>query len=546
VGGLIRAIPLGAIMDLDNGVSTGHDLRGQLDFNRTFLEKQEFSAIAGYEVQSLHVLGDTYRLYGYDPEHAVSRPVDGLTVFGDYANPNNAGTIPLNLGESDLADRYRSYYANAAWTYNGRLSVSGSGRLDQSNLFGVRTNQKGVPLWSAGAAWTLSKEGFYHISWLPYLKLRATFGYNGNINKSLSAYTTASYLDGAGSLTRLPYAQIINPPNPGLRWERVRNINFGLDFGALNGRLSGTLEYFLKKGIDLIGNTAFPPSSGISTFTGNTANTSGHGLDFNVTSKNFDGRFNWTTDFFISYVADKVTQYDQVVNTVNYLSYGNYGFFPLQGKPLFAIYSYRSAGLDNGTGDPQGYLDGAVSKDYAALLKAATPQNIIYNGSSRPVVFGSFRNTFGFGGLSLSANITYELGYYFRRNSVRYGYDYGLAQQSGDFARRWQQPGDELRTTVPSIPAVPDTQRDDFYTYSPSLVDKGDNFRLQDLRLDYTFPKGVFSFLGNNGLQVYLYAVNLGILWRANKDHIDPDYPNNFPAPRTIAGGIRLNLNTLK
>lgn len=539
-GVLSRPVPLGGILDLASGSSVNHDGRVQLNYDGSWGRRSELTAIAGYEVQTLHVTGDAGRFYGYDAAHATMQQVDGLTQFSYYDNPNSGSNIPLDQSETDATDHYLSWYANAAYSYDHRLTLSASARLDRSNLFGVNTNQKGVPLWSAGAAWELSREGFYHFGLLPYLKLRATYGYNGNINKTLSAYTTAGYFDGSGSQTRLPYAQIINPPNPGLRWERIRHINLGLDFGSAGQRVSGTLEYYFKQGLDLTGNTSLPPSSGVTVFTGNTANTRGHGLDFNIDTKNLVGGFKWSTAFLISYVTDKVTRYAQQSDPSAYLSSGNLGAYPLQGRPLYAVYSYRWAGLDPATGDPQGYLNGAVSKDYTAIVAAATPQNLVYNGPSRPVVFGALRNTFSCGPLTLSANISYELGYYFRRGSVFYGSDDGLSQQSGDYALRWQRPGDERHTVVPSLPSGTNIQRDNFYTFSSALVEKGDNVRLQDVNLSYTFAKGALSFLPGGSLQVYAYAANLGILWRANPSHLDPDVPNNYPAPRTIAGGIRL------
>jgi TonB-linked SusC/RagA family outer membrane protein len=539
-GVLSFPVPRGGILDLSAGSSIGHDGRLQLNYDAAIAARHELTAIAGYEVQSLNVTGNGHRLYGYDAAHATMQQVDGVSSFDYYNNPFGGNTIPLNQSESDATDHYLSYYANAAYTYDRRLSLSGSARLDRSNLFGVNTNQKGVPLWSAGLAWELSREGFYHFSALPYLKLRATFGYNGNLNKSLSAYTTARYFDGTGTATQLPYAEIINPPNPGLRWERNRHVNFALDLGTANGRISATVEYYLKRGLDLIGNTAYTPSTGIIAFTGNTADTKGHGLDFSLNTRNLEGAFSWSTAFFLSYVTDKVTRYDQASLPSNYLEFSYLGNYALEGKPLFAVYSYRSAGLDPANGNPRGYLNGEVSSDYNAMQAAATPANLVYNGPSRPVVFGAFRNTFAWHALSLSANISYRLGYYFRRNSVYYGSDYGLSGQNGDYALRWQQPGDEQHTVVPSLPGVTNAQRDNFYRFSSGLVEKGDHFRLQDINLSYQFRKGSIRFLPGADLQVYLYASNLGILWRANKAHLDPDAGNTYPAPRTIAGGIRL------
>jgi TonB-linked SusC/RagA family outer membrane protein len=539
-GVLTFPVPRGGILDLETGRSVNHDGRLQANYNAVFGGRHEISAIAGYEVQSLQVTGNAFRAYGYDAEHATMQPVDGINYFGFYDNPAAGNTIPLEQSASDATDHYLSYYANAAYTYDRRLSLSGSARLDRSNLFGVRTNQKGVPLWSAGLAWEVSREGFYHLGAVPYLKLRATYGYNGNINKSLSAYTTAFYFDGANTSTRLPYAQVINPPNPGLRWERNRHINLGMDFTVLNGRVSGTAEYYLKEGLDLIGNTAYAPSTGIIAFTGNTANTTGHGVDISVNTRNLDGGLKWATAFFLSYVTDKVTRYDQVSLPEDYLNFGYLGAYALQGKPLYAIYSYRSAGLDPATGDPRGYLNGQPSSDYSAMQTAATPQSLVYNGPSRPVVFGALRNTFGWKAWSISANISYRLGYYFRRSSVYYGSDEGLSQQSGDYARRWQQPGDERHTVVPSLPSSTNNQRDNFYRFSSGLVEKGDNLRLQDINLAYQFRKGAIRVLPGAGLQLYVYAANLGILWRANTSHSDPEAANTYPQPRTVAGGLRL------
>lgn len=539
-GALSYPVPRGGILDLSTGNTSGHDGRLQLNYDGVIGAKHELTAIAGYEVQSLHVTGNGHRLYGYDNEHATMQPVDGASYFDYYNNPYGANTIPLNQYENDATDHYLSYYTNAAYTYDRRISLSASARLDRSNLFGVNTNQKGVPLWSAGLAWELSREGFYHISAMPFLKLRVTYGYNGNINKNLSAYTTASYFDGTGTLTRLPYAEIINPPNPGLRWERNRHINFGADFSLLSGRISGTLEYYLKRGLDLIGNTSFTPSAGIIAFTGNTADTKGQGLDISLNTRNLEGAFSWSSAFFLSYVSDRVTHYGQSSLPSAYLEFGYLGNYALEGKPLFAVYSYRSTGLDPATGDPRGYLNGQASSDYVAMAAAAEPGNLVYNGPSRPVVFGALRNTFSWHALSLSANISYRLGYYFRRSSVYYGSDYGLSGQNGDFALRWQQPGDEKHTVVPSLPSVTNAQRDNFYRFSSDLVEKGDNVRLQDINLSYKFGRGSLRFLPGADLQVYLYAANLGILWRANRSHLDPDAGNTYPAPRTIAGGIRL------
>ncbi|MFB9844025.1 SusC/RagA family TonB-linked outer membrane protein [Mucilaginibacter ginsenosidivorans] len=538
-GNLSRPLPAGGILDLDDAVSVGHDLRAQLDLDRRLGAEGELSAIAGYELQSLHVLEDGSRLYGYDSGHATAVPVDEANIYSFYDNPGNGSAIPFGGSEADATDHYLSWYGNAAYTYRGRYTLSASARLDRSNLFGVASNRKGVPLWSAGLSWELSKEDFYGLGGLPYLRLRVTYGYNGNVNKSLSAYTTAAYFDGSGSQTHLPYATVVNPPDPELRWERIGQLNLGLDFHTRGEVLSGSIDYFRKRGLDLIGSTAFPPSSGITVFTGNASETSGRGLDLSLELRLHWGGLSWRSSGWLSYISDRVSRYDQRQDALSYLQFGALGYYPLQGRPLYAVYSLRWAGLDAQSGDPQGVLKGQVSRDYAALL-GVSPGELVYNGPSRPPVFGAWRNSWSFRGFSVSATLAYELGFYFRRTSVRYGNDYGLSGQSGDFALRWQRPGDEGHTSVPSLPVVPDSQRDDFYTYASVLVDKGDNVRLRDVQLSYTLPKGWLRGLPRQSLQVYAYAANLGLVWRANRDHQDPDFPNTTPAPRTLALGVHL------
>ncbi|MDB5143666.1 MAG: TonB-dependent receptor [Mucilaginibacter sp.] len=528
------AVPLGGILDQDNSAFSSHSFRAQLSYESNW-DEGLISAIAGYEIRSVNTTGSLYRLYGYDDNHALSRPVDYVSQFSQYPYPGFTSQIPYIDAETGLTDHFRSYFANAAYTYDRRYTISGSARTDQSNLFGVKTNQKGVPLWSAGFAWNLSNEKFYHSGLLPYLKVRATYGYSGNVDKTLSAFTTALYSLVPAADTGLPYARIQNPPNPQLRWERVRMINFGVDFASRGNRIAGSLEYYSKKGMDLIGTVPFAPSTGVTSFRGNTANTQGSGLDLTLTSKNLDGDLQWNSTFLLSNVKYKVTAYAANTNTANYV--GSIGV-PIVGKPLYAVYSYRWAGLDPENGDPQGYLKGVVSKDYSGIINGTTPGLLVYNGPARPAIFGSLRNTVTWKNLSVSANMSYRLHYYFRKNALSYGSVLNGSGGSGDYALRWQQPGDESHTTIPSMPAAIDNNRDAFFSASQALVGKADNIRLQDITLSYELNKVNWKNLPFTHLQLYVYANNLALLWKANHFGLDPDYQTG-PPPKTIAFGLK-------
>jgi len=534
-GSLTLPIPLGGILDRDHGTLGYHNLRGQLDFNKTW-NHHDVTAIAGAEMRKQDRRIEQYRLYGYDDEHATSIPVNYTGRFVSYINPTSINNTIMNSDRvQELADRFRSFFANAAYTYKQRYMVSASGRLDQSNLFGVNTNQKGVPLYSVGLGWIISNEDFYRLNTFPYIKIRATYGYNGNIDRTLSAFTTAIYKTGNNTTTQYPYAEIDNPPNPELRWEKVRIANLGIDFRSFKDRLDGTVEFYTKKGIDLIGDVPFPPSSGITAFRGNTANTQGHGIDITLHSVNLNGSVKWQTNLIFSKTKDKVTKYEKEANAISYVIGA---VAPMVGKPLYAIYSYAWAGLDAETGDPVGFLDDAISKDYNKILAAATPENIVYHGSSRPTTFGALRNSFTWANIDLSFNISYRFGYYFRVSSIIYRDNYGLGGH-GDYDLRWQKPGDEKYTQVPSMPQKPDNNRDNFYLRSAALVEKGDNIRLQDIRLAYTLDRSRLSKLPFQSAQIYIYANNLGMIWKATDKYMDPDYPSMKPL-KSWAVGLRV------
>ncbi len=190
-----------------------------------------------------------------------------------------------------------------------------------------------------------------------------------------------------------------------------------------------------------------------------------------------------------------------------------------------------------------GLLNGLPSKDYTAILNNFSPDSLTYHGSSRPTKFGSLRNDFHYKGFSLSCNIVFKLGYVFRRPSTATYYSKVVENQPHlDYSLRWQQPGDEIKTNVPSILYDQNENRSVFYNFSEVLVESGSHIRLQDIRLSYAFPSDKLKRSTFKSLQFYSYLSNLGILWKENKKGIDPDtFGFNLPNPFSIAFGINAN-----
>jgi hypothetical protein len=532
-------VPRGGILDEKMNTYTANNVRAQLNYNDSLFRHGRLNMIGGAEVRDLEGSDRTNWLYGYDPGLGSSAPVDYVDLFSQYTT-GQSQQIPYQDAKIGTAERYLSYYTNAEYTYFGRYMVSGSVRRDESNLFGVRANQKGVPLWSAGLGWELSRESFYHLDGLPFLKLRVTDGYNGNIDRNVSAYTTATINTGVNAYNAVT-ATIVNPPNSNLRWERVHIFNTGLDFATVGNRLGGSLEYYIKSGVDLIGLSPVDPTTGVSVFQGNTANMQDHGVDLTLHADYDLGKVHWNSVFLFSYVLDRVTKYNEKLANVSYYL-SSTTINPLVGKPLYSIYALRWEGLDPDSGNPQGLLNGKISQDYGNILGSDNFHDLVYKGPVNPPAFGSWRNSFYWKQWGISANILYKFGYVLRRNSILYNQVYqGASQGSPDYEKRWQHPGDEQHTNVPSMTYPGDPNRDEFYQNSTVLVEKGDNVRLQDVQLSYDWTKQAHARLPVQLIHVYVYGNNLGILWKANHAGIDPDYLTAMPLPRTLAVGVKVD-----
>ncbi|WP_199117790.1 SusC/RagA family TonB-linked outer membrane protein [Pedobacter sp. ASV28] len=541
--------PMGGILELNKSDLTSNNLRWQLNFDHHIGKDHQVNAIAGAEIREVKTGSIPQYLWGYNDDFGTS--VNNINPTISYPNnPSGSATLPLpSVSVGGTTNRYVSYYTAATYSYKERYLISASARKDGANIFGVKTNDKVVPLWSAGVGYQISKEDFYPLAFLPYAKLRATYGFNGNVYNA-SAYLTAQYA--TSSLTGLQYANITAPPNPELSWEKVKNINIGFDFATKGDIISGSIELYRKYGLDLIESAPLAPSTGFQNFQGNAASTLTKGIDIVLNSRNLTGKLKWNTNFLLSTQKDKVTAYDPtfagstLATGYNLQTPGSPSIIrPVVGKPLFAIFSYQWAGIDPANGDPQGYLNGAVSKDYLAILNSANANNLIFNGSAVPTVYGSLRNSFSYKNISVSANITYKLGYYFRKRTTALNYQGIDLLSHSDYVNRWQKPGDELNSNVPSLVYLTNANRTTFYQHSEILVEKADHVRLQDISLDYNIDKTIWKRMPFRSFQPYVYAKNLGLLWRANKSGLDPDYIvfRSYPEPLTVAFGLRVGLN---
>lgn len=538
-GNLNYGIPVGGILDV-NTRSGGHQSgRLQAIFDRDFSPKHHLSAVIGSEIRENRLSSNRNGLYGYNEANQThqNHNVDYVTPFKMWHSGNSSRIATLTSRSSTL-DRFISYYSNFMYAFDDRYRISLSLRRDGSNLFGVDANRKFVPLWSIGTLWDVHKEKFFSNDLINKLQLRSSFGYNGNINKSVSAYLTAK--EGSTvSYYGQPFFEIVNPPNPSLQWERVANLNLGLSTALLNNRLSFSVEYWQKRALDLIANRPVATQAGVAEFLGNSASTKSQGWDITIESSNLSGQFKWQSQAFIGFSKSYVSNIHGLEAT-NYSILSNIYDHPQIGYSQFALFAFPMKGLSN-QGDPIGYLENEESQDYRSIKNQQDLSDLNYLGSTVPTMNATLWNHFTYKGLDLSFSLRWYSGHFFRRNSLNNMDLYNNRYSVWDYDQQWQEPGDELTTNVPALIYPANINRNDFYKYSDVLIEKGDHLRLQDIQLSIETRKWIKAS-GFTSLKVKLSVTDVGLIWKSNNNGVDPLYVNGNPIRPTYSFGLHLKI----
>lgn len=553
---------------LTNAAQNNWTVRNQLAYEKGWNDrKHQLSLLAGQEAQEQLLESSQSVTRGYNELLQTYPAIDYATLsttgVANPVMPNNGSRSllanALPFGETETRIRFVSYYGNMGYTYNHRYTLSGSIRLDQSNLFGKDRSSQNKPVWSVGARWDLSEEPFMEQGLFNHLSLRTSYGLTGN---SPIPGTAASYdILSAQSGSALPGntgLTITTPANAALTWESSRTLNIGVDFGTLPGnRLSGSVDFYSKQTDNLIGRMEVNPLSGYSTVTGNFGNMRNTGIEVSARSVNVEaGRFRWVSQLVLAYNRNKITKLNQPAAIATGAQKASTVY--LAGYPAFAVFAYDFAGLDT-LGDPLVRLQsGKLTKD----RNATQPEDVLYMGTYQPVWNGGLTNIFTFGDVELAANIVYNFGNVMRRDVNDFYAGNGLiplsannAMQSGDlrfrsgnvhaeFADRWMQRGDELTTNVPSwipVASVNNARRDTrYYTQGDINVISAAFIKLRDVSLSYNLPRALVSRARLNGVKLRLQLSNV-MLWKANDYGIDPEFQDasggSIAGER--AGGIR-------
>lgn len=471
-------LPYGDIYSHSQNDQRAYNFRNQLDFSYVFADMHDVTALVGFEMRHNKTRYENNVLYGYDDTMNTWTTVDqtALQSFSGaiFGRPwiSNHDFASIN----ELTNRFISFYGNASYTFDDKYMVNGSIRTDRTNLYGTGSKYQGKPIWSAGVGWRIDRENFMHSQFVNMLKLRASYGIGGNIAKNMWPYLTAYYTTnthpGVGGVS----GSLSSRPNPNLRWEKTITFNVGVDFVLFGNRLNGSVEYYHKKGKDLLAssNGVSVEGQGYSTNTINNGEMTNYGVELNVTGTPIRTRdWDWTLQGVLGYNHSNV-DYVNVKAPFYVLQIDQPQAFPRVGNPFTAMYGYKWAGLSE-EGLPQVYdSKGEVYSSYAP----SNLEDIIYLGSYTPTYSGSVSSNLRWRDFTFSVLVLFEGGHKMRTGY--YTYD-----------DCWKKPGDEAHTDIPRYVANenPDLYCNmSLYTQSDAVVEDASNVKLRSMTLAYNLP----------------------------------------------------------
>ena len=492
--------------------------QNNLTYSKTF-GKHSVSAVTAFEVMK----------YDYEDLYAAKKTYgqDINTSLGNAADP-------IDADQKLQEDALMSYVASVNYSYDDKYYASFSFRRDGSSRLSPDTRWGNF--WSLSASWRLSQERFMQPlkSVLSDLKLRASYGVNGNLPSSYygyqSTYTTGAFYSGKPS----PWESTLG--NEELTWEKNYALNLGLDIGLFS-RVNVSLDWYTRTTKDLLMSKQLNSISGFSSLLTNVGQMRNTGVELEVRSNNIKTKdFSWTTAFNLSHNKNKILKLADLPWFVD----GRY--VRKEGYPFNTIYLREYAGVDPETGsalyyDNQQDENGNYTKNKVSDPGQASP---IPLKDITPTISGGFMNTFNYKFIDLSFNLSYSFGGYSYDNASYILQDDGysvISNKSTEQRRRWQKPGDI--TDVPRF--VYGNKKGGNYN-SSRAIHSTDHIRLKSLILGLIAPKAWLQKLGIGNARIYFSGTNL-LTWAAY-DQYDPEMSGvvGFYTPplKTYALGLEL------
>ena len=514
------ALPFGGELATNSTRNRNYMLRVQLNLDKYFgQDKHNVNASVGYEVSSTKYKGNSSTMRGYYKDRGKQFSITTLNDYPAFKAWLEANAYPTI---SDNLTNLLSAYATVSYSYQSFFTLNGNVRFDGSNKFGDQSNDKLLPIWSLSGNYTISEHEWLQRSWIDYIMLKASFGYQGNMLEGQSPTMIIKQLP-----TDPLYNELVSElsvyPNPNLKWEKTSSFNGGLTFSLFKRRLQMEASVYYKRTKEAFLTKQISTVNGLEEYVVKSGNVKNSGYSIAATIIPVETRdFNWILATSFSNVFNKVETLPgaEQFELNNFLN----GTALVKGKPVGTFYSYKFVGLNPTNGYPifddmqerQEELEGLTKYDvYTRVLKAT--------GNREPTMSGSINNTFRYKNWRLNMNLAYSLGSKIRlfklfdsnaflpENNVR-----------REFVKRWRKTGDEKNTVIPTpncywthysslgekIPTIANNSLD-MYNYSDIRVVSGNYLKCSTMSLTYEFPMEKLERIKLSRLALNLSATNL-------------------------------------
>ncbi|ROI03501.1 SusC/RagA family TonB-linked outer membrane protein [Chryseobacterium sp. G0240] len=466
-----------------------------LNYKRKF-GNHNFEFLLGHENYKF-----TYEyLYGYKKGQIV----DDNDELVNFVTPSSL---------TSRSDNYRKegVFSRLNYDYKSKYLLSGSIRWDGSSRFSkdVRWDS----FWSLGAGWRLKGEDFLNDSNLvSELKLRASYGEVGN-DRTDSYYMYKSTYTLGYNNAQEPGILFGFLADPTITWEANKQTDFGIDFGFLNNRISGSVEYYNRVTEDLIFPVPVPVSSGVpdNTISRNVGTMYNRGFEFSISADIIRNQnFSWNINANASTLKNQVTELSngitEIINGTKKISVGH------------SVYDYwlrQWYGVDSSDGSPLFLVADTYANTTAADIRTVNGTKVTtnfnkakydYSGTAIPDLFGSFGTSITYKQWSLSAMFTYQLGgktYDSNYAALMSSYSQGGAL-STDILDRWTTPGQ-----ITDVPALNSSTYTSSNAASSRWLVSSDFITFRQATLSYSFSPETLSQIGVSGLKILVSGENL-------------------------------------
>jgi TonB-linked SusC/RagA family outer membrane protein len=536
---LIKILPglnLRSIFSFDNTQTSDHLYYSALHFNgasvsgsvtetSTNINKLVSSTTLNYE----KAFADVHTISVLVGWEVAKNNTDYLRATGTNL-PTNALHTVATAGKLDATaypwgNTMASMLSRAEYNYDNRYYASASFRRDGSSRFGPESRWGNF--WSVAGSWRIDKESFMeNVPVISSLRLRASYGINGTLPSTDYGWRSLTSYD--SKYMEQPGGGVFSIADADLSWETSYTSNIALEFGVLDQRFTGSVEYFNRDSKNLLQDVPISMVTGLSSTLNNVGEINNKGFEIELYGAILKkGDFTWNAGLTASHVKSTVTKLYGGQNIIWFEPTGEddrVKFIYKEGESTLAIYGREWAGVERETGVNVWFLNNGTTPDLTIDGRPATydytEASEVIIGDVHPKLFGGFNTDFGWKGVSLSLNFMYKIGGQTYDFAGRYinddGYFWERIMSLDAYENRWTPENKDA--IYPQRVAV---DFEDVNQKSSRHMHPADFVRLKSITLAYSLPTDLLSKVKVSGARIYFNGANLWTL-AAYKEY-DPE-----------------------